>query len=300
MKCEHVTFFSNRSRLDGDLWLPPERTTPPYPGLIGCSGYQGLKTIHPARFARSLTSLGYACLAFDYRGFGASEGERGRLVPQEQAQDVFAAVSFLCSRRDVDPSRLGLIGWGLGGGVAVTSAAGDPRVRAVAAINSVSDGARTTRRLHTEASWAQLVDEMTEDRVRRALTGCSRLVAPFRVLPMDEITKGYVDDELYKAPGFGSPVSFEAVDHLLRFRAEDLVGRISPRRLLLVHAAENLLYLPEESEALFDAAGQSKELVLLEGVGHTEWMFDDHPVYRRLENLLSGFFDRAFDSPADT
>ena len=169
-------------------------------------------------------------------------------------------------------------------------------MRAVAAINSVSDGARTTRRLHTETSWGQLVDEMTEDRVHRALTGCSRLIAPFRVLPMDEITKGYVDDELYKAPGFGSPVTLEAVDHLLRFRAEDLVGRVSRLvGLLLVHAAENLLYLPQESEALFVyAAGQSKELVLLDGVGHTEWMFDDHPVYRRLENLPERLFRSRF------
>jgi hypothetical protein len=188
-------------------------------------------------------------------------------VPQEQAEDVAAAVSFLCSRADVDRSRIGLIGWGLGGGIAVTAAADDDRVAAVAAVNSVSDGRRTTRRLHTDDSWARLTDEIAEDRLHRACSGRSRLVSPFHALPMDEITTGYVDDELYKAPGFGSAVTLEAIDFLLRFRGE--------------------------SHALFGAAGQEKELVLLEGVGHTEWMFDDHPVYKRLEQVLGEFFARA-------
>jgi hypothetical protein len=151
------SFFSNRCLLDGDLYLPdPVSWPPPYPAVIGCSGYQGLKTIHPERFARSLVPAGYACLAFDYRGFGASEGERGRLVPQEQAEDVISAVSLLQSVPDVDSSRIGLAGWALGGGVAVAAAAQDDRIAAVAAVNAVGDGWRTTRRRHTAASWSRL------------------------------------------------------------------------------------------------------------------------------------------------
>ena len=45
--------------------------------------------------ARLLTSLGIPCsheMIFDYRGFGDSEGERGRLVPAEQVVDIRNAV----------------------------------------------------------------------------------------------------------------------------------------------------------------------------------------------------------------
>jgi X-Pro dipeptidyl-peptidase (S15 family) len=98
-------FFSSGYRLDADLYLPDsESLAPPYPAIIGCSGYQGLKTIHPERFARGLVPAGNACLAFDHRGFGASEGERGRLVPQEQVEDVISAVSFLQSMPEIDVS----------------------------------------------------------------------------------------------------------------------------------------------------------------------------------------------------
>src|SRR4029077_13338174 len=121
-----VSFFSARLRLDGDLYLPED--VPPgarLPAVIPCSGYSGLKDIHPARFARALVPHGYACLAFDYRGFGASEGERGRLVPQEQVEDVRAAVSFLASVPEVDGDRIALLGWALGGGVVIAEAADD-------------------------------------------------------------------------------------------------------------------------------------------------------------------------------
>src|SRR3984885_4683792 len=102
-----LPFFSERCRVDADLHLPDDDTRP-YPVLIAASGYLGLKVLHPERFARALTPLGYAVLAFDYRGFGASEGERGRVAPQDWVQDVRAAVDRLVACEHVDPVRIGL------------------------------------------------------------------------------------------------------------------------------------------------------------------------------------------------
>src|SRR5699024_3154616 len=128
---------SNRYLLDADLHLPDAAGGPPYPAVVACSGYEGLKVIHPERFARALTPHGYAVLAFDYRGQGASEGERGRLVPQEEAEDVRAVVGRLQGVPEVDADRIALLGWGLGGGVVVAAAADDPRVRGVAVANAI-------------------------------------------------------------------------------------------------------------------------------------------------------------------
>src|SRR5438105_4947798 len=109
-------FYSNGLRLDGELYLPDDlEPGERRPAIVTCSGYQGLKAIHPARFARALAPHGFVCLAFDYRGFGHSDGERGRLVPQDQCEDVRAAVSFLQTVPEVDPDAISLIGWALGG-----------------------------------------------------------------------------------------------------------------------------------------------------------------------------------------
>lgn len=285
-------FFSGRYLIDADLWLPDDLDVGERrPAVICCSGYQGLKTIHPERFARTLTAEGYVCLSFDYRGFGASEGERGRLVPQDQVEDVRCAVSFVHTVPEVDHDRIALLGWALGGGIVIAEAADDPRVRAVAACNPIGDGERSTRSMHDEDSWSELLQRVAEDRDQAAAKGRSRIVHPFEIVRLDLVTRGYVDAELYKAAGFGSGVTLESADHLFRFRPEQVVSRIAPRPLLLVHGDRNELHRPEESRRLFELAGEPKELVWLEGAGHTEWMHDDHPIYRELTEKLVQFLE---------
>lgn len=307
MDCRGVSFFADRQRLAGDLYLPDGASADDdgtgaadgaLPGIVACSGYQGLKDIHPARFARALVPAGFACLAFDYRGFGFSDGERGRLVPQEQVEDVRAAVSCLRAVAEVDEDRIGVIGWGLGGGVVVVAAASDQRIGAVVSCNGIADGERSTRAMHDDASWQRLLARIRADREHRALRGPSEIVHPFDIvrLDLDTATRGYVDAELYQTPGFGSGVSLEAADYLLRFHPERFVDRITPRPLLLVHGADNRFHRPAESRALHARAGQPCHLEILEGAGHTEWMHDDHPIFQRLAGLLRDFFGEHLDA----
>lgn len=298
MRTVALPFFSSGLRLDADLHLPDgDGAAAPYPVVVPASGYQGLKVIHPERFARALTRRGYAVLAFDYRGFGSSEGERGRLVPQDWVQDVRAAVDRVSGHPELDPERVATLGWGLGGGVVVAEAADDPRVRAVVACNAIADGYRSTRNMHDTATWERLLDRVVADRVHRATTGRSEITSPWDIvrLDLDERTDGYVDEQLYKAPGFGSGVTLESADHLLRFRPVEVVHRIAPRPLLLVHGAENRLHMAEEAQDLYAAAGEPRRLELLEGRGHTEWMFDDHPEFVRVMDLVDGFLTEALD-----
>ncbi len=291
MQRRPVRFSSDRLLLDGDLWLPDDlRPGQQLPAVVSASGYQGLKNIHPERFARTLVPEGFACLSFDYRGFGASEGERGRLVPQDWVVDVRAAVSFLESVPEVDADQIVLLGWALGGGVVVAEAADDPRVRAVAACNAIGDGYRSTRQMHDEQHWQRLLDRVAADRPRAAVTGRSEIVHPFDIVALDRVTKGYVDVELYKAAGFGSGVTLESADALLRFRPEEVVHRIAPRPLLLVHGELNELHSADESRSLLKLAGANAELVLLPDSGHTEWMFDEHPTYQQMMKRIAEFF----------
>jgi uncharacterized protein len=296
-----LPFFSSGLRLDADLHLPDDGGSgAPYPVVVACSGYQGQKVIHPERFARALTPLGYAVLAFDYRGFGVSEGERGRLVPQEWAEDVRAGVDRLAGVDAVDVSRLALVGWGLGGGVVVAEAADDPRVRAVACLNGIADGTRSTRNMHDEESWASLLERIEADRPRRTELGRSEIADPWDIvrLNLDDRTDGYVGAELYKAPAFGSGVTLESADFLLRFSPERVAGRISPRPLLIVHGAENELHKPVEAQSMYDHAAEPKQLELLPGRGHTEWMFDDDPTFKHVVTTLSEFLGESLGSNA--
>lgn len=82
--------------------------------------------------AVELARQGYGTLLFDLRGHGASDGDAMELCWRCE-RDVTAAVSYLSKRRDVDPTKIGVMGLGRGGEVALTAAAADRRIAAVVA-----------------------------------------------------------------------------------------------------------------------------------------------------------------------
>ncbi|HEX2061949.1 MAG TPA: dienelactone hydrolase family protein [Thermoanaerobaculia bacterium] len=85
-----------------------------------------------ARFAQQ----GYVALAVDlYRGKVTSSMEEAhelsRGLPEDRAMsDLKAAVDYLSTRPDVDPKRIGVVGWCLGGGYALALATQEPRIAA--------------------------------------------------------------------------------------------------------------------------------------------------------------------------
>jgi hypothetical protein len=70
------------------------------------------------------------------------------------------------------------------------------------------------------------------------------------------------------APGSILEFPFEVVESMYAFRANDVVGRIAPRPLLLLHPAADTVTPTEQSVELFLHAGQPTDLHLVAGVDH--------------------------------
>jgi carboxymethylenebutenolidase len=89
--------------------------------------------------ASDFASHGYVVLAVDlYRGQVATDTDTAhqlmRGLPQDRGiRDLKAAETYLSSRKDVDPHRIGAIGWCMGGGYALDFAVADPNLKAVVA-----------------------------------------------------------------------------------------------------------------------------------------------------------------------
>src|SRR5690606_4841324 len=133
----------------------------------------------PRLFAKNLTKEGYICLGFDYRGFANSEGTKGRVILDEQVEDIHNAITFLSLQEEVDEENIGLIGWGMGGSNVVRVAANDTRVKAVAALNGFYHGEEWLRSIHSYVEWKEILKAVNNDRKQRVLTGQSELADPF-------------------------------------------------------------------------------------------------------------------------
>lgn len=73
--------------------------------------------------ARHLCSNGLACLRFDFRGSGESEGDFSDMTLETEISDAKAAIDFVRSLDAVDPERIGLLGQSFGASVAICIAA---------------------------------------------------------------------------------------------------------------------------------------------------------------------------------
>ncbi len=75
---EDITFESGGIKCAG--WFYRPSTPAPYPCVILAHGLGGVKHHRIDKFAERFAEAGFAALAFDYRHFGASEGEPRLLV----------------------------------------------------------------------------------------------------------------------------------------------------------------------------------------------------------------------------
>ena len=74
MRTEKVSFYSEGIKLSGVLYLPDADQAKPYPGIVQGPGFLGLKDAkHYIMMFEKLCAAGYACLCFDYRGWGESD-----------------------------------------------------------------------------------------------------------------------------------------------------------------------------------------------------------------------------------
>ncbi len=142
-----VWFDSGGLRCAADLYWPagPENDVP---CVVMGHGGSGTKRLGLPKYARRFAAQGVAALAFDYRGFGESEGVPRQVIDvAAQREDYRAAVRFVRRHRGVDPDRVAVWGTSLSGGHVLAVAADDPRLKAVVCQVPLIDGWHRGRNL---------------------------------------------------------------------------------------------------------------------------------------------------------
>ena len=158
-----VKFDSAGISLAGSFYIK-DRTSGRSPGIVLAHGFAGAR--YP-RMAAHLANLGYGVLAFDFRGYGLSGGERGRVIPSEQAVDIRSAVTWLTNRPEIDAARIGVVGSSLGGSIAIMAAADDDRVGVCVAGCPLGKGDSPMRMQYdTEEKFAAFLKKV-EDKKRK-------------------------------------------------------------------------------------------------------------------------------------
>ena len=218
--------------------------------VVHCHGNAGNISGH-FKYVTWMPKRGWNVFCFDYRGFGRSQGTPTR--PGAVA-DTHAAVDYLMTRSDVDPTRIALFGQSLGGAVGIVAAAQRNDLCAVA-IEGAFSSYRRAARFACKNTWF--------------LWGAALW------LPQLLIEAG-----------------IDPIEH---------VADISPTPTLFVTGTKDRVCDPKQLIALYEKAGATKSIWVIEGGGHvgamtqTEGMgadrFDDF-----LTQCVAGFDTRHQDT----
>ncbi|MDL9937501.1 alpha/beta fold hydrolase [Gordonia sp. ABSL1-1] len=150
-----VEFDSGDASCSAWLYLPdtPTADAAPPPILVMAHGLGAVREMRLDAFAERFVAAGYACLVFDYRGFGTSEGTPRQLLSvKRQLADWSAAIDYARSRPEVDRNRVILWGTSFSGGHVLVAGARDGRVAAVIAQCPFTDGLASLRAMEPKVA----------------------------------------------------------------------------------------------------------------------------------------------------
>jgi fermentation-respiration switch protein FrsA (DUF1100 family) len=242
------------------------------PTVVMAHGFSAVKEMRLDRFAEVFAAAGLACLVFDYRGFGASDGApRQDIDPQAQLADYRNAISAARALAEVDGARIGVWGSSYSGAHALMLGALDRRVGCVVAQVPMIDGWESFERLAGVEGRAALVEQLIAERERIHGGGAPAMIpvvtdgTDFAALPTADAWEWF---QLLArtAPAWRNQVTLRSLERLLDYGPGRFVDRIAPTPLLLIAAAQDFLPL-DIAERAFARAGDPKRMVVLDG-GH--------------------------------
>ena len=267
MRTDQIEFHSDGVRLRGYLHLPSQPAGR-LPAIVQGPGWLGLadaKLYQP--YHQAFTDAGFAVLIFDYRGFGASDGDRGTLSPAWQLEDWRNAIAYVRGREDMDPARVAIFGsGGTGGGNAVLAAAAEPAVRATISQVPVADGRDWLHRMRAEHEWVAFLASVEADRRARAATGSGTTVHPREGIMVEtperraSAIKSDVDSRIPSA------IPLSAAQGILEYRPIDAAARV--RGLMVIAVEDDAVTPTDHAVALYERAPAPKKLVLQRNTTH--------------------------------
>lgn len=297
---QRVSFVNRYGiRLTGDLYVPKNHDGKPQAALAIGGPFGAVKEQSSGLYANTMAERGFVTLAFDPSYTGESGGEpRNIASPDINTEDFSAAVDFLGLNPLVDRNRIGIIGICGWGGMGLSAAAVDKRIKAVVT-STMYDITRVASKGYNDRltleQRTQMLEQMSQQRWQDAEKGI-----PAYGPIMNELKGGepqfMVDyHDYYKTPrGFhpravNSNASWSRTT-LLSFMNMPIltyIAEISPRPILFIHGEK--AHSRYFSETAYAAAAEPKELLIIPGANHVD-------LYDRVDKIpfdrIATFFEK--------
>lgn len=282
-----VTFDSKGITIAANLFTPAATTAGQHrhPAIVISHPFGGVKEQTAGLYAKLLCEAGFVALAFDAAYQGESGGEPRYLEdPNQRVEDIKSAVSFLTTRAEVDPERIGALGICASGGYVPCAASTDQRIKAVATVSGADMGRLFREGLGGTLKREDFMAALAAAAKARTLEAQGEKPHLEHVVPNspsevpDDIPTLYREGtDYYRTSRAAHPNSANwyvsrSIDLIATYSSYAYVDWISPRPLLMIAGSKaDTLYFSKEA---IEAAKEPKELVIIDGKTHID-LYDD-------------------------
>lgn len=258
---EDVTYESRGAQVPATVILP--EGDGPFPLVVLAHGHGGSRdeNIGFGAIADALAAKGIASIRMDFPGCGESAEGFQMNTLTNMKQDVVNAVAFATDNYAVDPAKVGIFGYSMGGRIALELLAEDAYDFAAAAFLAPADSSEDLKNLFGgPEAWETMKAEAEENGYMTFTTIYGQV---------QELSKEWFAD-------------FEVIDTPSKTAAEKFDGPS-----LVVYATDDEAVSPSVSEGVAEALGS--EVVEASGDGHSYGFYSD--MTDVLNTVVSGVAD---------
>jgi hypothetical protein len=261
-------------------FMKPDTSSTPRPTIIVNNGSDAQLIDVYAFGGAAAVERGWNALLFEGPGQGSMLFERGIPFRPDWEAVVTPIVDYLLTRPDVDPARIAISGWSMGGELVARAAAFEHRLAAVVLDPGVTD---VLAAWHLPKALIELVDEGKRKEVDRIWA--------------EDVVRGATPEERFelakRSEIFRAPDAFTLIKDLQAYQVRDVAGRITAPTLVCSPQFEE--FYPGQAEALYALLTAPKELVRFTVAERAQFHCEpmapqrrNEAVYDWLETTLSG------------
>lgn len=232
--------------ISATLYMPDH--TAPVPAVLMLHGFGSSKDEVGGMYAREAAALaekGIASLRIDFAGFGKSEGDTGATTIDGQLDNAKAAIEVLKKTDGIDPARIGILGFSLGGGIAMLVAGDDAKdVKSLVTWSSVGD---------FQNDFVAELGQKAFDRAKE--DGIVGLDLTWRTIALkqsffDSLTKYKIDDAIASYPGA----------YLTIAGSKDFSARYTDRFVGLSKSQTKEAWIVQDADHIYNVLGNDQSM----------------------------------------
>ncbi|NDL63655.1 alpha/beta hydrolase [Acerihabitans arboris] len=246
----------------------------PLPAVLMCHGFFCIQDVLLAGFVQRFVDAGYRVVTFDYRGFGDSEGDAGRIVPERQIEDILAVLDWCKTQSRIDARRIALWGTSLGGGHVIEVAARRPEVKCVLSQLAFADGEQLVTGDMGLEEKARFMDTMARMANKKQQDGKELLVPIIKVMT-DEESRTFFEKKKKDFPALDIKIPYLTVWETILYHPVRAAARVT-QPTFMVFAENDKVIALEYGLALYQAIGAEKSCHIQPKARHYQVFAGEH------------------------